>query len=524
MNESNPTHFEYIARDPAGNIASRGFVEAERAERLKSHLAQELFTVTLTPIDEQGILDAISKSTKLQRIRKSWQIASSVARQTPHAITIFESQDGDGMYDTLNIAQIGGQSVISLNRNGDTALAFGELVENIWGQVENTATGAAARLLEGNENWSEESQFDVARENIWSAIYWASQVLKNPGLEIEWCWVEVEEYSWGFNERLMKEEDLPSNWLSQPSPQRELHASAWCWALKRDGEVIALINLFANEAISMNNNVIAGTFDDTFSGPKFVDSKDSAPQTISIGFDASEALGKYVYALRDPRNQEVFYIGKGTGNRLLQHIVFADKDKTGESAKLARIKEIENSGSKVEHLLIRHGIETDDEAFAIEQAVIDAYSAAKLTLTNLVKGHASTNLGLKSIEAFLEGQSTEALEKIDEPLVMFYIQKDWRPDMSEAEIYACTRAFWNPGINTRAKAKYAFGVAHGIVRGIYRIDSWKKSEVEEFKDRYEFDGVPATELAHLIGKRVPETTKPGFPRQYFLFLEGYPGA
>jgi len=36
-----------------------------------------------------------------------------------------------------------------------------------------------------------------------------------------------------------------------------------------------------------------------------------------------EELGYYVYALIDPRDNKIFYIGKGHGNRVFQHCLAA---------------------------------------------------------------------------------------------------------------------------------------------------------------------------------------------------------
>jgi hypothetical protein len=38
-----------------------------------------------------------------------------------------------------------------------------------------------------------------------------------------------------------------------------------------------------------------------------------------------EELGWYVYALKDPRDGQVFYIGKGKGDRVFQHACYAGR-------------------------------------------------------------------------------------------------------------------------------------------------------------------------------------------------------
>lgn len=55
----------------------------------------------------------------------------------------------------------------------------------------------------------------------------------------------------------------------------------------------------------------------------------------------------YVYALIDPRNDSIFYIGKGKGKRLKDHFYKSLKHKISNLPKHEKIQEIENEGLKV---------------------------------------------------------------------------------------------------------------------------------------------------------------------------------
>ena len=86
---------------------------------------------------------------------------------------------------------------------------------------------------------------------------------------------------------------------------------------------------------------------------------------------AIEALnGFYVYALVDPRNDKVFYVGKGTGNRVFSHEIESGKSRESEKKKLQHIREIENCGYSVRRLIINWGL-TENEAFIAEATLIN---------------------------------------------------------------------------------------------------------------------------------------------------------
>ena len=92
----------------------------------------------------------------------------------------------------------------------------------------------------------------------------------------------------------------------------------------------------------------------------------------------------YVCGLLDPRNDKLFYIGKGTGDRVFQHVAESGKNPTSEKLKLQTIKNIEDSGNKVQHILINWGlgIRTFHSAFNILPILASTFVTVSLWINN----------------------------------------------------------------------------------------------------------------------------------------------
>lgn len=95
--------------------------------------------------------------------------------------------------------------------------------------------------------------------------------------------------------------------------------------------------------------------------------------------EPAHLLPYYVYELRDPRDNGVFYVGKGTRDRVFFH------DAGDESAKQRRIAAIQAAGQSVIRVVVAR-FETEAEAFAAETVLIKwVYGFA--ALTNAIHGH-----------------------------------------------------------------------------------------------------------------------------------------
>jgi hypothetical protein len=212
-------------------------------------------------------------------------------------------------------------------------------------------------------------------------------------------------------------------------------------------------------------------------------------------FDARirEALGGYVYALRDPRTREIFYIGKAGGwdaqgnDRVLAHFwearAFHSDPQRTRSKKIERIIKVWESGHDVEWFVVRRGLLTEDEAFHVEAALIDLLeiSSAPPALNDIggIRGHDHGRLdaaGVRLLAAPKLGADGVPPGLAGRPIIIFNIQNALAAKR-DPDVYGATRSAWKlgPGLRNQEQA-IAVGLAAGISRGAWEIDSWVRTE------------------------------------------------
>lgn len=210
-----------------------------------------------------------------------------------------------------------------------------------------------------------------------------------------------------------------------------------------------------------------------------------------------EKIGYYVYLLIDPETNDVFYIGKGTGNRIFAHLNQALTSPEA-SDKLDKIREIQAKGLEVNHVVLRHGL-TEKEAFEVEASLIDYVGIDDLT--NIVQGQHSFWRGKMTISEIMALYDAPKID-IKEPVILVTVRQLFERGINDDRLYEITRGDWVLG-ERRNKAKYAFSVYNGIVRQVYEINNWSpvitKGQTSKIRNRWKFDGIVAQDLQHYVG-------------------------
>jgi hypothetical protein len=212
-------------------------------------------------------------------------------------------------------------------------------------------------------------------------------------------------------------------------------------------------------------------------------------------------LGTYVYRLIDPRNGETFYVGKGKGNRVFDHI--RERIKQEEpSDKLRRIREIHLAGFEVAHVIHRHGM---DERIAreVEAALIDAYPG----LTNMVGGAGSSDYGAMHAQEIIQRYSAEpAIFKHKALLISV------NRSATETSLYDATRYAWKISKSKAKRAEVILATRQGMIVGAFIAREWLEATPTNFPGReaapgrYGFVGeeAPVGICRLYVGRRVPD--------------------
>lgn len=205
----------------------------------------------------------------------------------------------------------------------------------------------------------------------------------------------------------------------------------------------------------------------------------------------------YVYALVDPRDHKIFYIGKGTKNRVYNHVDEAIDNIDKKTAKLDLIREIKKSRNEVLQYIIRSSL-SEKEALFLESALIDTLSFEKFNLntdlSNIVSGHhseeekllisqfKSTILTTKEINNFY---STEPIKEFKHKIMAINISKTYKINSERhPNLYEAVRKSWKINLNKAEQAELVLAEYKGVVRGVFRPIKWYSEDGK----RYMFDG------------------------------------
>ena len=204
-----------------------------------------------------------------------------------------------------------------------------------------------------------------------------------------------------------------------------------------------------------------------------------------------EQLRYYVYALQDPRDGKIFYIGKGVDNRVFAHAHDALTDVNRSTDKLDTIRDIIKSGQEVKYYILRHDLD-EDEAFTVESVLIDflTYSGFNnvAKLSNIQSGHHMLDKGIMTEDDIRAQYACEPIEMLPgERVLSINLNKSYsrksEPDDGKDALYEAVRKYWRLSKANADRCDYVLAEYHGVCRGVFKVDDkgWQKSDSVSFQ-------------------------------------------
>ena len=194
-----------------------------------------------------------------------------------------------------------------------------------------------------------------------------------------------------------------------------------------------------------------------------------------------EKLKYYVYGLINPLDGKLFYVGKGTGNRVFMHLKDAIKEDSS-NLKLDIIRSVISEGREIKHLILRHGL-SEKEAFEVESTLIDFGDYFKYNFSNIVAGTNSDKRGIMTSNEIIRKYNSKPLKELLHPVIIININKKYNRGINPEEIYKATKEAWVIGDNKTNIVKYALAEFEGIIIEVYKIKDWYRVKPKDFNDR-----------------------------------------
>lgn len=202
---------------------------------------------------------------------------------------------------------------------------------------------------------------------------------------------------------------------------------------------------------------------------------------MTFSHTINEALGHYVYRLLDPRDGSTFYIGKGQGNRVFEHLDEIKSETRPESKKVQLLNELVSQNLNPKFIIHRHGMD-ESTAFEVEAALIDAYD----NLVNDQAGHYKDR-GVKTVQEIKAQYELSPMPIPNFPVLVINVN-NIHDRLNRDSIYNQVKGHWVLSLKNAQKVKYVIAAYRSVAIGIFEPKEWYKSEKPR---RYCFDGQAA---------------------------------
>jgi hypothetical protein len=231
-----------------------------------------------------------------------------------------------------------------------------------------------------------------------------------------------------------------------------------------------------------------------------------------------DALGHYVYALVDPRNKGIFYVGKGLHESVFEledHAVKAQKSgmTNGLKPQESRILEILAQGLDVDYYVFRHGLfdadryEAADVASTVESVVNDLLTCGLVQghkLCNIASGHDQSCKGIMHVKEVIALYDHPVLSLLpDTNAVIVRLHQKYAKNLSAQDLYEITRKRWVMNLDRAKNVTHVLGAYFGRVVSVIEVEKVERDVVEP--SRVAFEGKLLTASNYLDTSVAPFT-------------------